>query len=71
MNNLNKYILYIQLNLCDTVIPHSTTLTEPYKLLHRSTEHVLLNCAIILTKIPTHNCGRNREAVVFCFYYTA
>jgi hypothetical protein len=52
----------MQSNLCDTIIPHYTILTELYNILHSNTEHVLLNCAIILTKITTQNCGCNNLA---------
>ena len=41
------------------MIPHSTILTELYNILHSNTEHVLLTCAIILTKMITQNCGCN------------
>jgi hypothetical protein len=58
--NLKKsYYLHIQSNLYNTIIPHSSILTELYNILHSNTEHVLSNCVIILTKVPTQNCGCN------------
>ena len=52
--------------ICDTIILHSTMLTELYNILHSNTEHVLLNCAIILTKMPTQKCECNNGILTSC-----
>jgi hypothetical protein len=43
MTNLNKYIFTypIKPTECDTIVPHSTILTELYNILHSNTEHAL------------------------------
>ena len=68
------YFIIIKLLVCnsttaDTIIPHSTILTEPYNiLLHSNTEHVLLNCVIILTKALTQNCRCNKFSIWFFIF---